>query len=150
MSLTAPLKDHHGHCDSLFADAEAAVMAGDWNDAAALFEGFSAALETHFRTEEQTLFPAFEAATGMTLGPTQMMRLEHAQMRDLLAQMAGAVGTRDGKAFPGHAETLLILMQQHNLKEENILYPMCDRHLHDAVDLAGQVRNTLAEERLAA
>jgi iron-sulfur cluster repair protein YtfE (RIC family) len=26
-------------------------------------------------------------------------------------------------------ETLLILMQQHNMKEEGILYPMVDQHL---------------------
>ena len=29
----------------------------------------------------------------------------------------------------GIADTLLIMMQQHNMKEENILYPMCDQHL---------------------
>ena len=29
------------------------------------------------------------------------------------------------------AETLLIMTQQHNMKEENILYPMCDQHLAD-------------------
>jgi iron-sulfur cluster repair protein YtfE (RIC family) len=29
----------------------------------------------------------------------------------------------------GNAETLLIMMQQHNVKEENVLYPMCDQHL---------------------
>ena len=27
------------------------------------------------------------------------------------------------------AESLLIMMQQHNMKEENVLYPMCDQHL---------------------
>ncbi len=31
--------------------------------------------------------------------------------------------------YLGYAETLLIMMQQHNLKEENVLYPMCDQHL---------------------
>ena len=31
--------------------------------------------------------------------------------------------------YAGNAETLLIMMQQHNMKEENILYPMCDQHL---------------------
>ncbi|TRZ68118.1 MAG: hemerythrin domain-containing protein, partial [Rhodocyclaceae bacterium] len=32
------------------------------------------------------------------------------------------------------AETLLILMQQHNMKEENILYPMCDQALAAQVE----------------
>jgi hemerythrin-like domain-containing protein len=65
----------------------------------------------------------------MTSGPTEVMRGEHRQMRDLLAQMEGALAVRDSDTFGGAAETLLILMQQHNMKEENILYPMCDNAL---------------------
>ena len=57
------------------------------------------------------------------------MRGEHRQMRQLLEQMRGGLAARDGDAFDGGAETLLILMQQHNMKEENILYPMCDSAL---------------------
>ena len=127
--LTRPLKDHHKHCDNLFADAEAAVAAQDWSDARSLTSRFSGELEAHFRTEEETLFPAFESATGMSGGPTQMMRYEHAQMRDLIDQMHSALGRQEEDSFSGAAETLLILMQQHNMKEENILYPMCDQHL---------------------
>jgi hypothetical protein len=41
----------------------------------------------------------------------------------------------------GNAETLLIMMQQHNVKEENVLYPMCDQHLAD------QLENLLPELR---
>ena len=128
-ALTRPLKDHHKHCDDLFAHAEAAVAARDWSNAGELATRFAIELETHFCTEEETLFPAFESATGMTVGPTQMMRYEHAQMRDLLAQMQAALVAKEEGAFAGAAETLLILMQQHNMKEENILYPMCDQHL---------------------
>jgi hemerythrin-like domain-containing protein len=128
-TLTDPLQHHHKHCDELFADAEAAVAAGDWDHGQARLTGFRDDLETHFRTEEELLFPAFEAATGMTAGPTQMMRFEHAQMRDLVAQMSAALASRDAGTFAGAAETLLIMMQQHNMKEENILYPMCDRSL---------------------
>ena len=95
----------------------------------AAFESLREQLETHFASEEELLFPAFEAATGMTSGPTEVMRGEHRQMRDLLAQMQAAVTSRDSDAFGGAAETLLILMQQHNMKEENILYPMCDNAL---------------------
>lgn len=127
--LTDPMHHHHKHCDTLFAEAEAAAAKGDWPSAAKDFKAFHQQLETHFRTEEEVLFPAFEATTGMSGGPTQMMRFEHAQMRDLVARMDDSVHTRDAASFAGAAETLLILMQQHNMKEENILYPMCDRSL---------------------
>jgi iron-sulfur cluster repair protein YtfE (RIC family) len=32
-----------------------------------------------------------------------------------------------------------VLMQQHNMKEENILYPMCDRGLAAQSDALGPV-----------
>jgi hemerythrin superfamily protein len=128
-NITEPLHRHHKHCDALFADAEAAVAARDWERAGPLVVDFQKELEAHFRTEEEVLFPAFEASTGMVGGPTQMMRFEHAQMRDLMDQMQVALSGRHGDNFAGAAETLLILMQQHNMKEENILYPMCDRSL---------------------
>ena len=129
MSITAPLFQHHKHCDELFAGAEEACANGDWAAGAQAFALLLDQLETHFTSEEELLFPAFENATGMTSGPTEVMRGEHRQMRDLLAQMQGALATRDSDTFGGAAETLLILMQQHNMKEENILYPMCDNAL---------------------
>ena len=129
MSITTPLFQHHKHCDEIFADAEEACGKDDWTAGATAFELLGGQLETHFASEEELLFPAFEAATGMTSGPTEVMRGEHRQMRELLAQMQGAVDSRDSDAFGGAAETLLILMQQHNMKEENILYPMCDNAL---------------------
>jgi iron-sulfur cluster repair protein YtfE (RIC family) len=129
MSITTPLSQHHKHCDEIFADAEEACGKGDWTVGGAAFESLRMQLETHFASEEELLFPAFEAATGMTSGPTEVMRGEHRQMRDLLGQMQAAVESRDSDTFGGAAETLLILMQQHNMKEENILYPMCDNAL---------------------
>ncbi len=144
--LTDPMHRHHKHCDTLFADAEAAVAKGDWSSAARDFQAFHQELETHFRTEEEVLFPAFEAATGMTGGPTQMMRFEHAQMRELVEQMQASLQSRAADGFAGAAETLLILMQQHNMKEENILYPMCDRSLANQSGTLGP----LLSERLEA
>ncbi|MBI4996407.1 MAG: hemerythrin domain-containing protein [Rhodocyclales bacterium] len=129
MSTTQALPEHHKNCDLLFARAEESAMAARWPECEEAFGRFRAEIGAHFETEEQVLFPAFEAATGSRLGPTQMMRLEHAQMNTLLGQIGQAVAARDADGFAGAAETLLILMQQHNMKEENILYPMCDQAL---------------------
>ena len=123
---------HHRSCDEAFADAENAAAEGAWDQARTTTAHFVSLLELHLRSEEETLFPAFEAKTGMQGGPTAMMRLEHGQMRSLLGSLSAAVAARSGDDFAGAAETLLVLMQQHNLKEENILYPMCDRALDDA------------------
>ncbi len=128
-SIRSYMTDDHRRCDDLFADAEQGMASKNPEAAKAAFGHFREAMLAHFATEEKTLFPAFEAATGMSMGPTQVMRLEHEQMRALLADAVDALQTGIIDDYLGLAETLLIMMQQHNMKEENILYPMCDQHL---------------------
>ena len=125
------LGNDHRDCDDLFASAEAAVAQKNWDSARSLFERFQAAMAHHLAMEEDVLFPAFESRTGMSEGPTQVMRMEHAQMRGLLQDMAHSIAAADQSRYLGLSETLNMLMQQHNLKEENMLYPMSDRVLGD-------------------
>ena len=126
------LSADHRRCDELFAEAEAAVRRRDWAAAADKFQVFHAAMLRHLHMEENVLFPAFEARTGHAGGPTRVMCNEHVQMRDLLASMADSLAAADEADYAGLAETLLWLMQQHNVKEEQILYPMSDHMLADA------------------
>jgi len=128
-SISQYLSDDHNACDDLFAAAENAVAAKDWAHARTHFDAFSAGMRRHFAREEDILFPAFEARTGMSGGPTLVMRGEHQQMNHLLAEMRDALERSDGTAYLGLSETLLMLMRQHNMKEENILYPMADQAL---------------------
>lgn len=104
---------------------------------------FQTMLLAHFLAEEEVLFPAFETASGMTSGPTEVMRMEHQQMRDLCADMSTAAQACDAPALNGAADTLLVLMQQHNMKEEHILYPLCDQAVGGqsglAVDLTARL-----------
>jgi hemerythrin-like domain-containing protein len=128
------LAPDHKRCDNLFAAAESAVSQGDWGAAAAEFRSFQDALLHHFAMEEQVMFPAFEAATGMTQGPTAVMRSEHRQMTVLLNLMADTLARKNRDGFLGDADTLLIVMQQHNLKEEQMLYRMADQTLAGQLD----------------
>ena len=123
------LGNDHRACDDLFASAEAAVAQQNWDSARSLFGQFEQAMARHLAMEEDVLFPAFEDRTGMRAGPTEVMRMEHAQMRGLLQDMASAVAAGNRDSYLGLSETLNMLMQQHNLKEENMLYPMADRAL---------------------
>jgi hemerythrin-like domain-containing protein len=120
--------DHH-RCDELFAAAEAAVEGGEWTAARSAHQGFVDAMRHHFAMEEELLFPAFEEASGNSMGPTAVMRHEHQQMQGLFAEMGQAMAQQNRDDYLGHAETLLILMQQHNAKEEQVLYPMTDQVL---------------------
>lgn len=138
-TLSRYLSDDHVACDDLFAEAENAVADADWAGGCYGFDAFRASTLRHFEREEAVLFPAFEAATGMTGGPTMVMRSEHEQMRVALDAMARAIGQQDATAYLGHSETLLMLLRQHNLKEEQILYPMAERAL------AGEMEGVLAK-----
>jgi hemerythrin-like domain-containing protein len=61
--------------------------------------------------------------------------MEHEQMRALLAQMNDALAAQEQQRFLGLGETLMMLTQQHNMKEENILYPIMDQYI------AGEAEN---------
>lgn len=132
--ITETMAGDHRRCDHIFAEAEASVADADWEEGNARFQKFRQAMEHHFSMEEDVLFPSFEAATGMTAGPTQVMRMEHRQMRQLFTDMEQAVESRDRDLFLGVAETLMIIMQQHNMKEEQMLYPMTDDSLGGDAD----------------
>ncbi|MEZ5616077.1 MAG: hemerythrin domain-containing protein [Rhodocyclaceae bacterium] len=137
--ITSALQNHHKLCDDDFADAEDAARKGDWAACEATYGKFRNAMLAHFGVEEDVLFPAFESRTGMVGGPTQVMRGEHVQMRDLLRQMDEALAQKNADGFGGAAETLLVMMQQHNMKEENILYPMIDQAIGQDGALQSQV-----------
>ena len=139
-SILAFLTQDHRHCDDSFAAAEENVAAGQWDEAGQSWTNFCSALETHLNREESFLFPAFEAQTGNTQGPTAMMRMEHEQMRSLVSEMDEAMIARDADSFLGLAETLMVLTQQHNMKEEQILYPMSDQVLGDPELLIKQMQ----------
>lgn len=142
-TVTALLGRDHRRLDGLLADSKRALAAGELPRAAALFADFRDGLERHIVAEEDLLFPAFETATGITAGPTQVMRNEHAEIRRLLGEIAGRLA---GGVEEGHATSLAALtalLYAHNGKEERILYPATDRATAEAgalPDLLARVR----------
>ena len=118
----------HGACDDEFAVAEENALDGNWSKAETAFNAFHNGMAQHFKIEEDVLFPALASAGGPS-GPVQVMLMEHTQIRGLLDEMAAAVTEKNEQEYSGLSETLLIVMQQHNHKEENILYPIMDQIL---------------------
>lgn len=123
MTFDRLLAHDHRECDDLLARTLDLAQDEQWIDALDCCIGFEQRLETHFRAEESVLFPRFEELTGMRSGPTVVMRNEHASIREQLGELAAALRAHDANAAAGHGEALLILIQQHNLKEETVLYP---------------------------
>jgi hemerythrin-like domain-containing protein len=89
-------------------------------------------MEHHLGMEETELFPRLEGSPAA--GPVHVMRHEHEQMRGLFAELRDAVERRAAEACLDLTDTLLMLMQQHNAKEENILYPLADETLGEEAE----------------
>lgn len=130
----------HRTCDETWIAVENAAEAGDQAAMASTYAKFRGELMHHLKMEEEVLFPAFEEATGMTQGPTAMMRIEHDQMRGVLGQMDTACAGGDGETLTDLGDTLLMIIQQHNAKEEGMLYPMANQHIPmDWADLKARI-----------
>ena len=125
------LKDYmttdHKECDKSFANMENIVHEENWSEAKKVFESFASDLNYHFDMEENVLFPAFELRSASAhCNPTPVMIMEHAQMRKLVDEMRKELDAKNKEQFFGLSETLMMTMQQHNMKEEQMMYPMID------------------------
>ena len=132
-TISSFLTSDHRACDNEFANLENAIASLNWEEAKNQFNKFSADLLHHFDMEEKVMFPVFEEVTGMTQGPTMVMRMEHNQMRSILEDLKNDIEKKDKNHFFGVSESLMMLMQQHNMKEEQMLYKMADMHLGSLV-----------------
>lgn len=118
------MEDDHDRLDGLF---ERFKKGGD--DAASSFAEFASGLRRHIGWEEELLFPPFEALTGMAdCGPTAVMREEHRMIKQVLGEMEGRLPGSPEKAR-ALAPQLLGVLGDHNIKEEQILYPWLDSSL---------------------
>jgi hemerythrin-like domain-containing protein len=70
-------------------------------------------------------------AAPLTAEATAVMRSEHAQMRELLRELRDARAGCEAMLLADVVDRLLLLIQQHNPKQENVLYPTVDQTLAD-------------------
>ncbi|MBI2981981.1 MAG: hemerythrin domain-containing protein [Deltaproteobacteria bacterium] len=119
----------HDRLDGLFKTFQSTKQTS-FQKAREAFVEFKFGLQRHIIWEEDILFPLFEKKTGMgkAAGPTAVMRTEHREIRDALEGIHSKVAKKDPDS--GEAEQRLVtVLTQHNLKEEEILYPAIDRFL---------------------
>ena len=126
--------NHHKECDEVFARAEEAVGASDWARAQGGLGGVAHQMGRPVEMVGNQLLAGLGKRAGHRGGPTQVMRMEHDQMRVVMHEMRAALEAKDAQQYLGLSETFLVLMQQHNYKEEGILYNMIDQVLGDQVE----------------
>lgn len=140
-SLAALLEREHRAIDediAAFASADAGTEA---------LHRATEVLRRHIYLEEELLFPSLRAA-GLVM-PVFVMVREHAEMWPLLdAVDAAAAEGGDDAAARDLCRQLVALLDAHNGKEEQILYPQADAVV--AEPAADDIRDFLAAGQVPA
>ncbi len=132
-TVTEYFQTDHARLDAIFRDFLNATRQGDWENARKSFLEFSLGLRRHIQAEEEILFPLFEEKTGMhDSGPTFVMRSEHERVKELLNDILENIDKKDAEGAEKRAGELTVALSDHNMKEEQILYPESDSFLSEA------------------
>lgn len=127
VKISQSMTEDHRRIDRIFVEIEKAITKSEWEDAWSITDSFDEMMEHHFSIEEECLFPAIEEATVSASGPVRVMTMEHDQIRYLIKVLRTAITEKSRDNGLSASETLLMMIQQHNTKEESVLYPMADR-----------------------
>ncbi len=132
-TVTDYLQTDHRRLDAIFERFSLAVKDNRWEEALKDFREFSLGLKRHIGVEEEILFPVFEEKTGMKdAGPTFVMKMEHQDIKALLDSTLDATDAKNPAAVAKGMSALTNTLGDHNMKEEQILYPESDHFMSDA------------------
>ncbi|MCP4188973.1 MAG: hemerythrin domain-containing protein [Gammaproteobacteria bacterium] len=129
--ITEFFSKQHRECDAILEQMEQALNAEDWTTGAEKFAKMKQDIIDHLANEEEILFPMFQEKTGMQGGPVMVMLGEHVEIKSLIERIDNAITVQDTDEALDTTETLFMFLQQHNVKEEQMLYPMTDEALRD-------------------
>jgi hemerythrin-like domain-containing protein len=121
-----PLNHDHERLDELFFQFRE-LMETNRTKARKAFRDFNSGLREHIKFEEQTLFPLYEEKFALSEeGPTDVMRLEHRIIRQLLVELDRKL---ESAASDGSAEQIVFLelLRNHNTREESAIYLKLDK-----------------------
>jgi regulator of cell morphogenesis and NO signaling len=143
------LKDEHGPLnEEKQALYEAAKQIGtnaekaDWKDELLQLREkvqlFLSHLDPHSEREEGVLFPMMAKYIGNTTGPIAVMEYEHDQAKRNIATFLEKTDALDeevnketAKELASYVINAYLILTEHFMKEENVLFPMAERMLSD-------------------
>jgi hemerythrin-like domain-containing protein len=135
------LLDIHSVLKELFLQHQEALLDADLMRARGRLEEFERRLLHHIREEEILLLPVYERAGAIPGGPPVLFTGEHKRMQELLAGFKQALSLLEQNPDSRKRATLWLLdrqatfknlMEHHDLRETNILYPTLDRVTSEA------------------
>ncbi len=122
--------DDHEHLHAALRRFQS-LKAGEPGEAAAVFQAFKSDLERHILWEERILFRWYDQQLGHLRNClTASLRRDHGQILGYLDEISRKLA--QGNIATGDEEACLeTLLQLHNQKEEQALYPAMDKILND-------------------
>lgn len=135
------LLEIHKALKELFLQHQEALLDGELARAKERLDEFEHRLVHHIREEEELLLPVYERAGTVPGGPPVLFTGEHKRMRELLAGFKQALSSLEQNLdsrkrgilwLLDRQATFKNLMEHHDLRETNILYPTLDRVTSEA------------------
>jgi hemerythrin-like domain-containing protein len=137
------LVEVHEHLNELFLTHQEALLADDMQAAAARLAAYEQLLRAHMNDEEARLLPVYERAGRIQGGAVEFFTGEHrkmlemlARIREQLARIGNEPTARDRIRLFDEESRYKLLVEHHDQREQNILYPTLDRITDDAERLA--------------
>ena len=130
------LLEVHERLDETFLAHQEALLERDIVLAAEHLHGFGQALRSHIRVEEQILLPVYRRAEPVRGGAAELFLAEHKKLCAFLDRFEQIMRQMEDRPPDLKRRILHLLdletsfknlMEHHDLRERNILYPTLDR-----------------------
>lgn len=122
------LAEHHRRCDALFIAARDAIASARPQGIAARVSELREALLSHFRYEEEHVFPLYEQASGLE-GATEWLCAQHDDMRGMLWILGTISPEAERNRYQTELAALKAAFDAHAADEEKRMYPVFERLL---------------------
>lgn len=122
------LAEHHRRCDALFAAAREAAASARPQVLVARVSELREALLSHFRYEEEHVFPLYEQASGLE-GSTEWLCAQHDDMRGMLWLLGTISPEAERDRYQSELAALQAAFDAHAADEEKRMYPVFERLL---------------------
>jgi DUF438 domain-containing protein len=122
------LAEHHRRCDALFATAREAAASARPQVLVVRVSELREALLSHFRYEEEHVFPLYEQASGLE-GATEWLCAQHDDMRGMLWLLGTISPEAERDRYQSELAALQAAFDAHAADEEKRMYPVFERLL---------------------
>ena len=122
------LAEHHRRCDALFVAAREAAASAKPQTLVARMSELREAVLSHFRYEEEHVFPLYEQASGLE-GATEWLCAQHDDMRGMLWILGTISPEAERSRYQAELEALQAAFDAHAADEERRMYPVFERML---------------------